>query len=124
MKNPAGFRQTLRTLDNTPAAGVVIVINDDYADGRDVSWLWDVDFAALAAHPARISTSGTRAADMALAAALRRGRHRRGGDRIRRRRCGWRSPRSSPASTVVVFSTYTAMWELHAVLLRIGKESS
>ena len=46
VKNPAGFRQTLRTLDTSDPDAVVIAINDDYADGRDVSWLWDVDFAA------------------------------------------------------------------------------
>ena len=42
------FRQTLKTLDVTAPKAIVIAINDDYADGRDVSWLWDVDFAALA----------------------------------------------------------------------------
>ena len=67
VKNPAGFRQTLRTLDDgSPDDGIVVVINDDYADGRDVSWLWDVDFAALRDRSGRIATSGTRAADMAL----------------------------------------------------------
>jgi UDP-N-acetylmuramyl tripeptide synthase len=120
VKNPAGFRQTLRTLDTTDAGAIVVVINDDYADGRDVSWLWDVDFAALATHPARISTSGTRAADMAL-----RLRY----DEVE---CdevdtdpekAVRSAVSAVASdgTVVVFSTYTAMWALHAILLRIGE---
>jgi UDP-N-acetylmuramyl tripeptide synthase len=119
VKNPAGFRQTLRTLDTTDAGAVVVVINDDYADGRDVSWLWDVDFAALAAHPARISTSGTRAADMAV-----RLRY----DEVH---CDEVEPDPekavraavsavAPDDTVVVFSTYTAMWALHAVLQRIG----
>ncbi len=119
VKNPAGFRQTLRTLDTTAADAIVVVINDDYADGRDVSWLWDVDFAALARHPARVSTSGTRAADMAL--------------RLRYDEVDTdeveadpeKAVRSALASvaahgTVVVFSTYTAMWALHAVLMRIG----
>ena len=66
VKNPAGFRQTLRTLDAGAPDAVVIAINDDYADGRDVSWLWDVDFTALARLPSRRSTAGTRAADMAV----------------------------------------------------------
>src|SRR5206468_8852071 len=66
VKNPAGFRQTLRTLDAGAPDALVIAINDEYADGRDVSWLWDVDFQALRALPSRRSTSGTRAADMAV----------------------------------------------------------
>ncbi|MBN9619001.1 MAG: DUF1727 domain-containing protein, partial [Actinobacteria bacterium] len=66
VKNPAGFRQTLRTLDAGAPEAVVVAINDEYADGRDVSWLWDVDFTGLAGLPSRRSTSGTRAADMAV----------------------------------------------------------
>jgi UDP-N-acetylmuramyl tripeptide synthase len=119
VKNPAGFRQTLRTLDTTAAEAIVVVINDDYADGRDVSWLWDVEFGALAAHPARVSTSGTRAADMALR--LRYDAV----DTSEVEADPEKAVRSAVASvaigeTVVVFSTYTAMWALHAILLRIG----
>src|SRR5690606_16681025 len=42
-----------------------IVINDEFADGRDVSWLWDVDFEMLAAGTLPIATAGIRGADMA-----------------------------------------------------------
>jgi UDP-N-acetylmuramyl tripeptide synthase len=119
VKNPAGFRQTLRTLDTISADAIVVVINDDYADGRDVSWLWDVEFGALARHPARVSTSGTRAADMALR--LRYDEV----DTSEVEADPEKAVRSAVASvadggTVVVFSTYTAMWALHAILLRIG----
>ena len=122
VKNPAGFRQTLRTARRRRApAAIVIAINDDYADGRDVSWLWDVDFAAPGRRmPARLSTSGTRAADMAVR--LRYDERRRERDRARPgegRAAGGRRGRDR-ARRVVVFSTYTAMWALHAILLRIG----
>ncbi|MCW2496225.1 MurT ligase domain-containing protein [Jatrophihabitans sp.] len=120
VKNPGGFRQTLRTLDGAvPVAAIVVVINDDYADGRDVSWLWDVDFTALAAVPARVYTAGTRAADMAV--------------RLRYDEVSTdevepdpeKALRSAvaavaPGEQVVIFSTYTAMWALHATLLRLG----
>jgi UDP-N-acetylmuramyl tripeptide synthase len=43
----------------------LIVINDLDADGRDVSWLWDVDFELLAAGDAPLSTAGIRGSDMA-----------------------------------------------------------
>ncbi|MCW2648446.1 MAG: hypothetical protein JWP07_4555 [Pseudonocardiales bacterium] len=124
VKNPAGFRQTLRTLDGvTGADAIVVAINDDYADGRDVSWLWDVDFTGLVAPAigdARRSTSGTRAADMAV--------------RLRYDDVSVdevepdleKAVRSAVEAVpegghVVVFSTYTAMWALHAILLRIGQ---
>jgi len=44
---------------------VMIAINDNIADGRDMSWLWDVDFGELR-HTSVFCTSGKRAADMAL----------------------------------------------------------
>jgi UDP-N-acetylmuramyl tripeptide synthase len=121
VKNPAGFRQSLRTLDgHQEADAIVIVINDDYADGRDVSWLWDVDFTALGAGTARLSTAGTRAADMAV-------RLRYDDVAVEEVEPDLeKSVRSAVAATplggrVVVFSTYTAMWALHAILLRIGE---
>ena len=123
VKNPAGFRQTLRTLDTGATAdAVVITINDDYADGRDVSWLWDVDFTGLGGLAARMSTSGTRAADMAL---------RLHYDEVATDEVEpdlEKAVRSAVAAVpaggqVVVFSTYTAMWALHAILLRIGEAS-
>src|SRR5205823_2922952 len=40
------------------------------ADGRDVSWIWDVDFELLAPAAAEVVTTGSRAAEMALRLAL------------------------------------------------------
>ena len=47
-------------------SNIVIAINDNYADGRDVSWLWDSDFEQLKDCKKTIITSGIRANDMAL----------------------------------------------------------
>jgi lipid II isoglutaminyl synthase (glutamine-hydrolysing) len=119
VKNPAGFRQTLRTLDAATPDAIVVAINDDYADGRDVSWLWDVDFAALAPLPSRRSTSGTRAADMAV----RLRYDEVAVDEIEPdlEKAVRAAVAAVPAGArVVVFSTYTAMWELHGALERIG----
>ncbi len=66
-KNPAGFNEVLRTvLSGGPLPVVLIAINDNIADGRDVSWLWDVDFEALVGRVERVVVSGLRAEDMAL----------------------------------------------------------
>jgi lipid II isoglutaminyl synthase (glutamine-hydrolysing) len=76
IKNPVAFNEILRTFVASPAeeAGttsarhVLIAINDNHADGRDVSWLWDVDFEMLAnaGTSTRFSVSGIRAHDMAV----------------------------------------------------------
>lgn len=64
VKNPAGFRLGLASFE-AEGVSVMIAINDEYADGRDMSWLWDVDFASLAKGGVDTVT-GTRAWDMAL----------------------------------------------------------
>ncbi|WP_160665619.1 Mur ligase family protein [Pseudarthrobacter sp. ATCC 49987] len=64
VKNPSGFRLGLKSF---PAEGyaTMIAINDNYADGRDMSWLWDVEFDTL--REAGVDQlSGSRAYDMAL----------------------------------------------------------
>lgn len=63
VKNPGGFRLGLSSFDPRDYA-TMIAINDNYADGRDMSWLWDVDFESLA--PAISHVTGVRAYDMAL----------------------------------------------------------
>jgi len=64
VKNPSGFRLALAAAPKNDAA-VMIAINDNYADGRDMSWLWDVDFTSLQAGGVAM-VSGIRAYDMAL----------------------------------------------------------
>lgn len=64
VKNPSGFRLALESFSPEGYA-TMIAINDNYADGRDMSWLWDVDFDTLA--PLGVAmVSGVRAYDMAL----------------------------------------------------------
>ncbi len=65
VKNPSGFRQSLRSYDTKQYGAVAFVINDEFADGRDVSWLWDVDFTSVSKDTQRY-TSGIRGSDMAL----------------------------------------------------------
>lgn len=68
VKNPVGFNEVLRTITgggSELAAPTLIVINDEFADGRDVSWLWDVDFEMLASGKLPIATAGIRGPDMA-----------------------------------------------------------
>jgi UDP-N-acetylmuramyl tripeptide synthase len=64
VKNPSGFRLGLESF-NPSGYSTMIAINDDYADGRDMSWLWDVDFTSLKANGID-QVSGLRAYDMAL----------------------------------------------------------
>lgn len=67
VKNPTGFNEVLKTVFSDPSKKyVLIAINDLIADGRDVSWLWDVDFEFLKGKTKKILVSGIRASDMEL----------------------------------------------------------
>ncbi len=69
VKNPTGFNEILRLLFSKRSDKyLLIIINDLIADGKDVSWLWDVDFEEIFSHNLvkRIRVSGLRAIDMAL----------------------------------------------------------
>jgi UDP-N-acetylmuramyl tripeptide synthase len=67
IKNPAGANEVIRTLvaDGGPTLAVV-ALNDAIADGRDVSWIWDVDFEPLLDGLERLVASGSRAAELSL----------------------------------------------------------
>lgn len=64
VKNPSGFRLSLKSYADRPAT-TMIAINDLYADGRDMSWLWDVDFTEMSSLNSPF-VGGLRAYDMAL----------------------------------------------------------
>jgi UDP-N-acetylmuramyl tripeptide synthase len=67
IKNPAGANEAVRTLVAGGAPRVAVVaLNDEIADGRDVSWIWDVDFEPLAESLGRLVASGKRAEELAL----------------------------------------------------------
>lgn len=67
IKNPTGFNQVIQTFlqNHKQNSSVMIAVNDNFADGRDVSWLWDSAVEAIAGSQPVVVT-GTRAYDMAL----------------------------------------------------------
>ncbi len=65
-KNPTGSNVSLRILnEDNDQKELLFVLNDNKADGFDVSWIWDINFDNLN-NVSRIITSGTRAFDMAI----------------------------------------------------------
>lgn len=126
VKNPVGFGEVIRTLLGPARARYVLIcINDRYADGTDVSWLWDVDFEQLAPHQQRFELllcSGVRAADMAVRLKYA------GVDPARLQveadlgRALQQALEQVPAGEhLYVLPTYTAMLELREILHRQGR---
>lgn len=122
VKNPVGFNQVLRTLSRGERLGTfVILINDLFADGTDISWLWDVDFELLAGRAQLIVCSGTRAEDMALRLkyamvpleAIRI-------EPLPAKALELAVELTPPGDVVYVLPTYTAMLEVREALRRAG----
>ena len=122
VKNPAGANEVVRTLTaGGPPRLVVVALNDDIADGRDVSWIWDVDFEPLLDGLEGLVATGSRAQELAL-------RFKYGGldpDAIevvpRLERALDRGLELTPAGgELVVLPTYTAMLALRHIVAERG----
>jgi UDP-N-acetylmuramyl tripeptide synthase len=122
IKNPAGANEAVRTLVAGGGPKLALVaLNDAIADGKDVSWIWDVDFEPLLEELDRVVTTGDRAAELALRfkyagfdpnaievlPALERALDR--GLAL-----------TPPGGELVVLPTYTAMLALRRILARRG----
>ena len=66
IKNPTGCTEVLKHINQDAQARYLIAINDNYADGRDVSWLWDARFDYMNISNKTVYCSGHRAEDIAL----------------------------------------------------------
>jgi len=64
-KNPAGFNASLRTVLELNPKTILLALNDRIPDGRDISWIWDVDFETIP-ESMQVIVSGDRAYDMGL----------------------------------------------------------
>jgi UDP-N-acetylmuramyl tripeptide synthase len=134
IKNPVGFNEILRTFvasEAGTARNVLIAINDNDADGRDVSWLWDVDFEMLAEARSGgtasgaangmkpFMVSGIRAEDMAVR--LKYADLAVGAVIPEREKAIKAALEATPAGeTLYVLPTYTAMLEIRKTLSELG----
>jgi len=121
VKNPAGANATLRLLradSRRHPLHLWLALNDGLADGRDISWIWDVDFECLSAVLGAATCSGRRAHELAL----------------RLKYAGWTCPLEVEADldasfaralarapeSLIALPTYTALLGLRGVLNRRG----
>ena len=66
VKNPVGLERTLSFVSQaSDAGGMYLLLNSNDADGKDVSWIWDVDFESRS-YPEKVFVSGERYGDMYL----------------------------------------------------------
>jgi UDP-N-acetylmuramyl tripeptide synthase len=120
VKNPGGFTHALRMLDVGTYDVIGIAINDDYADGRDVSWLWDVDFNRLENTDKPVLCGGVRGYDMA-------NRLKYDGVPTTQVATDLRDfvsaiHASTAGKSVIIFCTYTAMLKIRGLYKKHSKD--
>jgi len=122
IKNPAGANEVVRTLvAGDPPSLAVIALNDAIADGRDVSWIWDVDFEPLLERLDRVVATGDRAAELALRCKYAGFAEERIEMRPALEEALDRGLELTPAGgRLVVLPTYTSMLELRRIVARRG----
>ncbi len=124
VKNPAGANEVLRTLTlGDERIDLWIALNDNIADGRDVSWIWDADFELLAGRVRRVVCSGTRAEEMALRLKYAGVDAEVAADRDLGRSLDAAVADGEPGRPLYALPTYTALIELRDLLSRKGLAS-
>ncbi|MGI6231207.1 MAG: MurT ligase domain-containing protein [Tractidigestivibacter sp.] len=118
-KNPTGFNQNISLLQtDTRDKAVMFVINDDFNDGKDISWIWDVDFERFADDPSLIAFAGG---------------HRANDVQVRMKYAGIKAPVVSSVTEALgrlgdtplnrplyVLCNYSALWPAKAELEKMG----
>jgi lipid II isoglutaminyl synthase (glutamine-hydrolysing) len=124
-KNPAGFNEVLRTISGREPLHLLVMLNDNSADGRDVSWIWDVDIETLQDRVQSIVFAGTRSKDMALRFKYAEIIRSLGApdwqiaadtESAMQLALKW----TPPGQTLFVIPTYTALLDVREMLVRLG----
>lgn len=118
VKNPSGLIANLETfIDKAQPDAILFVVNDRLADGRDVSWLWDVPFQGRISKQTKVFASGLRAYDMTL-----RLKHDKiEADTVMSVNEAIEVLMNSSYNNVVIIPTYTALFEVRSALSKHGK---
>jgi UDP-N-acetylmuramyl tripeptide synthase len=116
-KNPAGFNENLQTVRELGVKRLLIVLNDRIPDGRDVSWIWDIDFEQYVSYFNTIYITGERVYDMALRIAYANVKR----DKIETYEnlqvaITQALEETNKRETLAIFPTYSAMLEVRKIL--------
>jgi len=124
IKNPAGANEVIRIIGQKDKLNLLLILNDNIADGRDVSWIWDTDWELLSSKAKKVQISGTRAWD--LATRLKYAGYKLGKNDIYREiyySIKQALKKLDKKDTLLVLPTYTAMLEVQKSLNKMGVET-
>lgn len=114
IKNPTGFNQAILTYLQDKKSSVLLIVNDNFADGRDVSWLWDSAIEDIKSQ--KIVASGLRGADMGLRLKYADKSYQYEADSVKALELLCHN--NSPKEQLYILATYTAMLAMRKILLQ------
>lgn len=122
IKNPTGANEVLRVLALKEKINLLLALNDNLADGRDVSWIWDTNWEVLSNKVKSVSITGVRAWDMGL-------RLKYAGLKLSKKMINedinyslnFTVKNTGQNETLIILPTYTAMLEIQKILAKTGK---
>ncbi len=122
-KNPAGFNQAITTMLEDPRKkDMLFVLNDNAQDGRDISWIWDVDFERMKGRMANCGSAGIRHNDLMV-------RYKYGGFDVSSIKefgsveQGIREMLKTDSPVLYVLVNYTALFSTQNILKRLEEEA-
>ena len=122
IKNPAGANQVFETITPELKKGdkLLLALNDNFADGTDVSWIWDADFEQLSAvsHQLSVICSGTRAEELAVRLKYA-GVYDKNIEVISDLNKALRKAKAETSGRLFILPTYTALLELQKLLTKM-----
>lgn len=120
-KNPTGFNELIKTLVlEEEDLNLIFILNDSYADGRDVSWIWDIDLEKLRDRVNWLAVAGTRGEEMLLRVKYAEFAMERVGIEKNSRQLVSDIIGLPSSQRVFVLATYTGMLEFRAELQKKG----
>ena len=121
IKNPAGANEVIRTLAQKDNLNLLIILNDNIADGRDVSWIWDTQWEVLKDKVKNITVAGIRSWDMATR--LKYAKFKLSKNDIYKEisySIADSIDKLNKNDTLIILPTYTALLEVQKSLSRLG----
>lgn len=121
-KNPTGMNESIRTvLSLHTSSPIIFALNDRIPDGRDVSWIWDVDFETLDVGVNRIIATGDRTYDLATRLSYALGKSTQAKDRLLitpsyQEAIDTACSLTKPGDTCFILATYSAMLDIRKIL--------
>lgn len=124
IKNPTGFTESLKSIVSEDKINILLALNDNFADGTDISWIWDAELELLKGKTKKIFLSGLRALELGVRLKYAESLNEVTIETNLKNCLEKGLSEIEPGETLYVLPTYTAMMEIRNLLVKQGYAQS